>query len=141
MLAQARYANKFGMDGYYANLLCEGGLVSLTMLSLLVVAAGREIWRLLHVRASKSLQDTVYFIAVGLAAVLLHNLIETTLSMAATVVMTALLFGLITALRAQEPPATSVEAPDEKPQIKWEGGSYSSGPRRRTSQSAAGNEG
>ena len=121
------YSNQFGLDGFYPNLMCQGGVVSLTVLSTLIIAAGREVKRLLYSRVPESAQNALYYLSVGLGVVLIHNIVETTLSSRPIILGASLLFGVVTGLRHREqetrvPIAASVE---------WTGGTYSSGPRRQ----------
>jgi hypothetical protein len=124
------YANQFGLDGFYANLLCQGGIVSLTVLSTLTVAAGREVKRLLYSDIPEKLQIALYYLAAGLGVVLIHNIVETTLSTGPIVLAATMLAGLLTGLRFRE---QSVRVA-EPAAVEWSGTSYSSGPRRQTVQ-------
>ena len=121
------YSNQFGLDGFYPNLMCQGGVVSLTVLSTLIIAAGREVKRLLYSRVPESAQNALYYLSVGLGVVLIHNIVETTLSSRPIILGASLLFGVVTGLRHREQETRVPIAPS----VEWTGGTYSSGPRRQ----------
>lgn len=95
------YANQFGMDGFYANLMCEGGLFSLAVLALLVGLAAAEVVRLLRSQAPAQIRDLLFCTILSLIAVLLHNLVETTLGNQTILMMLGLLVGATTAVRGR----------------------------------------
>ena len=94
------YANDFGADSFYAGLLSEGGIVGLALLTALCGCTIWEVGRLQSSDAPKSLRDAIFYLALALGCVLLHNVIQPNLGRDFVLLFFTILFGMIVGVKS-----------------------------------------